>query len=63
MCEGDEIIVDIQNDLISDSTSIHWHGVHQIGTPYMDGVPFLTQCPIHAGTSFRFENNLGFVLG
>ena len=53
MCQGDEIVVDIENDLGSETTSIHWHGLHQKATPYMDGVPYLTQCPILPGTSFR----------
>lgn len=55
VCVGDEMIVDVVNELGSDSTSIHWHGLHQQGTPYMDGVPFLTQCPIPAGNSFRYH--------
>ncbi|KAL7634546.1 UNVERIFIED_CONTAM: hypothetical protein RMT77_014923 [Armadillidium vulgare] len=55
VCEKDEIIVDVVNDLISDSTSIHWHGIHQVGTQYMDGVPFLTQCPVHSGNWFRYH--------
>nr|XP_045582741.1 laccase-4-like isoform X1 [Procambarus clarkii] len=55
VCVGDELVVDVVNELGSDSTSIHWHGLHQLGTPYMDGVPFLTQCPIHAGTTFRYH--------
>nr|XP_053649016.1 uncharacterized protein LOC128700086 [Cherax quadricarinatus] len=55
VCVGDELVVDVINELGSDSTSIHWHGLHQWGTPYMDGVAFLTQCPITAGTTFRYH--------
>ncbi|KAF2361462.1 Multicopper oxidase type 1 [Trinorchestia longiramus] len=55
VCQGDEIIVDLENDLMSDTTSIHWHGLHMVGTPYMDGVPQLTQCPIQPGTTFRYS--------
>ncbi|CAL4125286.1 unnamed protein product, partial [Meganyctiphanes norvegica] len=55
VCVNDEIVVDVENDLGSDSTSIHWHGLHQRGTPYMDGVPFLTQCPIPPYTTFRYH--------
>ena len=54
MCQGDEIVVDLQNDLKSDTTAIHWHGLHMVGTPYMDGVPHLTQCPIQPGSTFRW---------
>ena len=28
-------------------TVIHWHGIHQDGTQFMDGVPAITQCPIN----------------
>ena len=53
ICQWDEVVVDVVNELGSDSTTVHWHGIHQRGTPFMDGVPFLTQCPIPAGTTFR----------
>lgn len=36
------------------ATTIHWHGLRQKGTPFADGVPFLTQCPIYYGTTFRY---------
>lgn len=36
------------------ATTIHWHGLRQKGTPFSDGVPFITQCPIHYGTTFRY---------
>lgn len=55
VCQGDEIIVDVVNAMMSDSTTIHWHGFHQHGTPYMDGVPYVTQCPIHPGSTFRYH--------
>ncbi|XP_063850104.1 uncharacterized protein LOC135094180 [Scylla paramamosain] len=55
VCQWDEVVVNVENDLHLDSTSIHWHGIHQRGTPYMDGVPFLTQCPILPGTTFRYR--------
>jgi len=40
---------------MTESTSIHWHGHHQRGTPYMDGVPYITQCPIPPKSSFRYH--------
>lgn len=55
--EGDTIVVKVQNDL-EDSTSIHWHGIYQNGTAYMDGVPGFSQCPIPAGGSFTYEFTL-----
>jgi len=39
------------------STSVHWHGLFQNGTNYVDGTSFVTQCPITQNNSFlhRFE--------
>ncbi|EEZ98364.1 laccase 1 isoform X1 [Tribolium castaneum] len=58
VCLGDEVIIDVVNHLSSDSTTIHWHGHHQKNSPYMDGVPFVTQCPIHPGMTFRYHFNV-----
>ncbi|XP_032682635.1 laccase-1-like isoform X2 [Odontomachus brunneus] len=55
VCQGDKIIVDMINMLHSGSTTMHWHGQHHIATPYMDGVPYISQCPIPPGSSFRYE--------
>lgn len=54
MCYGDTIMVDIVNQLMGESTTIHWHGIHQKNSPYMDGVPQITQCPIAPHTTFRY---------
>lgn len=35
--------------------AIHWHGLPQRRTPYYDGVPWVTQCPVHFATTFRYE--------
>ncbi|XP_017757142.1 PREDICTED: laccase-4-like isoform X2 [Eufriesea mexicana] len=55
VCQGDKIIVDVINLLHSESTTIHWHGQHHIKTPYMDGVPYVSQCPILPGSTFRYD--------
>ena len=52
--EGATVVVDVFNYLTTEGTSIHWHGVHQRKTPWMDGVGYISQCPIEAGTSFRY---------
>lgn len=49
------MIVDVVNEMNDESTSIHWHGHHQRETPYMDGVPFITQCPIGPGSLFQYK--------
>ncbi|OWF48064.1 laccase-7-like isoform X2 [Mizuhopecten yessoensis] len=56
VCVGDAIKVNVKNKLEgSEGTTIHWHGVLQHGTPYMDGVAMLTQCPIHAHSTFQYN--------
>ena len=53
--EGDTVIVDIENALGNQTTSIHWHGQYQRGSNNMDGVGGVTQCPIPPGGSFHYE--------
>lgn len=55
VCFGDTVMVDVQNHLMGDTTTIHWHGLHQRETPYMDGVPFISQCGIQPEQTFRYE--------
>eukprot|EP00927_Polykrikos_kofoidii_P045081 TRINITY_DN38943_c0_g2_i1.p1 TRINITY_DN38943_c0_g2~~TRINITY_DN38943_c0_g2_i1.p1 ORF type:complete len:728 (-),score=102.44 TRINITY_DN38943_c0_g2_i1:347-2530(-) len=55
--KGQTVRVTVHNKLKSETTSIHWHGVYQRGTPWMDGVARLTACPILPGASFTYEFN------
>ena len=48
------IVVNVINALHSDSISIHWHGMHQHNTPWMDGVAGISHCPIIPGASFTY---------
>ncbi|RVE44181.1 hypothetical protein evm_011175 [Chilo suppressalis] len=57
VCQHDRVIVDVENDLMTETTTVHWHGHHQRGTPYMDGTPYVTQCPIPPETTFRYQFN------
>lgn len=52
--EGQKVIVHVMNHLLSEAVTIHWHGMHQKGTPYSDGVAFITQCPIDPGQKFTY---------
>ncbi len=50
--EDDKVRVIFHNNL-KESTTIHWHGVN---TPNdQDGVPYVTQQPIKAGTTYAYE--------
>ena len=44
----------VQNELPSESITVHWHGMHQIGTPWMDGVQQITQFPVLPANSFNY---------
>ncbi|KAH9446217.1 hypothetical protein Pst134EB_024036 [Puccinia striiformis f. sp. tritici] len=52
--EGDTIVVNVKNEL-NVPLSIHWHGIYQRGTQWMDGVSGVTQCPQQPGTTFTYE--------
>lgn len=52
--EGDTIVVDVINNA-KNATAIHWHGIFQNGTNFMDGTVGVTQCPIAPGQSFRYQ--------
>lgn len=52
---GDRIIVHMNNMLGNQSTSLHWHGLHQNGTQDMDGASGITQCPVPPGSSFTYD--------
>ena len=55
MCEGDTVVVNVENHLANgEATTIHWHGMYQRGTQWMDGVPMLTQCPIAESASLQY---------
>jgi FtsP/CotA-like multicopper oxidase with cupredoxin domain len=49
---GDVLRVEVDNQLPA-ATSVHWHGLALRND--MDGVPGITQDPIPAGASFRYE--------
>ena len=52
---GDRLLITVINHLKQPS-SLHWHGVDQQGQGvYMDGVPFLTQCPISPGGQYLYN--------
>ncbi|KAI1107601.1 putative multicopper oxidase [Jackrogersella minutella] len=55
--EGDVVEVVVHNS-VSNSTTIHWHGIFQNGTNWMDGAAGVTQCPIPPGASYRYKFNV-----
>ncbi|KAI6657336.1 L-ascorbate oxidase-like [Oopsacas minuta] len=53
--ESATVIINVTNRLLSGGVSIHWHGLRQFNTPWMDGVGLVTQCNIGAFTSFQYK--------
>ncbi|CAC5394005.1 unnamed protein product [Mytilus coruscus] len=53
--EGQQIVVHVHNRLLMEGVSIHWHGLLQKGSPFMDGVARVTQCPINPGETFTYR--------
>ena len=50
--------INVTNKLGKEAITLHWHGQHVNGsqyTQYMDGVPYITQCPILPGNSFVYD--------
>ena len=52
--QGQILSVNVSNKLDSDVVSIHWHGLDQRNTNFMDGVEHVTQCGVSPGASFRY---------
>eukprot|EP01084_Bolivina_argentea_P142229 249859_1 len=56
---NEEILIHVYNKLPTESITIHWHGQHQINTPWMDGISKISQCPIapYSTFTYRFKAN------
>ncbi|KAI8629130.1 multicopper oxidase-domain-containing protein [Xylariaceae sp. FL1651] len=55
--EGDVLIVNVLNKA-SNATTLHWHGIFQNGTNWMDGAAGVTQCPIAPGQVYQYRFNV-----
>jgi FtsP/CotA-like multicopper oxidase with cupredoxin domain len=56
VCQNDTIVVNVINNLKDGAfVSIHWHGLTQNKTPYMDGMIGITQCGIEQQTTFQYK--------
>jgi FtsP/CotA-like multicopper oxidase with cupredoxin domain len=47
----------VTNDLQTNGTGLHWHGLRQLGSNEQDGVNGITECPIAPGDSkvYKFK--------
>ena len=53
--EYQNISVHVRNMMNTDAVTIHWHGMQQKGTPWSDGVAFVSQCPILPGQNVTYN--------
>jgi FtsP/CotA-like multicopper oxidase with cupredoxin domain len=52
--ENQTIIANVINGMVTETISVHWHGMNQRNTPWMDGAIHVNQCPIGPSESFRY---------
>ncbi|KAI0872421.1 multicopper oxidase-domain-containing protein [Hypoxylon argillaceum] len=55
---GDTVVVNIKNNLKLNGTSIHWHGMRQLGTNIQDGANGVTECPLPPGATKTYTFRL-----
>ncbi|KAI1360622.1 laccase [Xylaria arbuscula] len=55
---GDTVTVTVTNNLTYNGTSIHWHGLRQLGANLQDGTNGITDCPIPPGGSKTYTFRL-----
>jgi iron transport multicopper oxidase len=53
--KGDQVVVNVKNSLVNETTSLHFHGLYMNGSTHMDGPPAVTQCEIQPGLSFTYN--------
>lgn len=53
--EGDTVVVHFHNTLLNEASTLHFHGMYQRGTPWMDGVSSITQCAVLPTQSFTYR--------
>ena len=58
---GDQVIVNVVNQLGNQSTSLHFHGLYMNGTTQMDGPVAVSQCAIPPGGSFKYDFHVSLV--
>lgn len=60
--QGERLTVTVVNEVRNDfpvvssgGVSIHWHGLHVTGLPWLDGFSYVSQCPIPYGSNFTYS--------
>lgn len=56
--KGQKVEIRVINNLPNYNISIHWHGQHVRGTPWVDGAAYVTQCPIQSNEELVYRFSL-----
>lgn len=52
---GDTVVVNMKNGLGNQTTGLHFHGINQIDTNFMDGASMVNSCPVVPGSSMTYS--------
>ncbi|KAH9900315.1 Cupredoxin [Xylariomycetidae sp. FL2044] len=52
---GDIVVINLLNSLGNETTGLHFHGVSQISSNFMDGASGTSQCPLAPGLSITYS--------
>ncbi|KAI0834353.1 multicopper oxidase [Hypoxylon sp. FL0890] len=52
---GDDLVIHVTNNMKSNGTSVHWHGIRMFNNTQNDGVPGISQCPIAPGETYTYK--------
>lgn len=52
---GDQVVVNVDNQLGNQTTTLHFHGLYMNGSTEMDGPAGVSQCSIPAGSQFVYN--------
>lgn len=52
---GDRLVINFHNGLPDQDSSLHFHGLFQNGTTFMDGPAMVSQCPVPPGMNITYD--------
>ncbi|KAL1839341.1 hypothetical protein VTJ49DRAFT_1637 [Mycothermus thermophilus] len=52
---GDTVVINLYNQLGNQTCGLHFHGIDQANTPWMDGPSGVTQCGVPPDTSLKYQ--------
>jgi iron transport multicopper oxidase len=52
---GDQVVVNVDNQLGNQTTTLHFHGLFMNGSTSMDGPAMVNQCGIQPGSQFTYN--------